>query len=636
MRYKRKKLLVMVLFSAFIVPMFFLFTTKMVEATVQNSTINTLSAKNIKIVPEKADISTGETVKLSIEGYKGKITWVSSDPYIAEVDKSGLVTGRHKAGKVIITAKTSNKTFTCKIKNSTVMRDITAKQLVSEIKIGTNFASVLDYIDFNYKRGYNDYNNSSSEVGIMFTIWEPGKDYYYSDQGISMRKGDSIHQSIPLNSLNDCDSSLKLSSAVIQTGYSGNVDGKIIIKVSNAKITVGKTVYELKYLNGTHSMTMYAEQNTSSGIWNCGNSVGDKEKSGLPKLSKLVGGVFEADIKIVDLVEPNRVDKTTYYLTNEGMCSLPTKKMVDELKKEGYDAIRLTVSWTPHMNDSTFVIDKSWFNKVEEVVNWVLDNDMYVIINSHYDYLRRSWIKDRWSGVWMLPKYKDSVDSRYSAMWTQIANKFKNYDDYLIFEDMNEPYMSFDEYLSEGGEQDTFDAIQADRVNELNEIFYSVVRKSGGNNTERFLMLACVYEKTSHLSYLDLADKDKIIATAHTYYDPCEGVYTNGFDSLAGFEVLVDKDMERISAFIEKTGVPVIIGEFGNTEVIENKERIEQAIYLVKKAAEIGVPCFWWECAMSKGEAANTKYSLYNREEMKWAHKDILQAIISTAKANKE
>ncbi|HYE82419.1 MAG TPA: cellulase family glycosylhydrolase [Clostridia bacterium] len=206
-----------------------------------------------------------------------------------------------------------------------------------------------------------------------------------------MLKGDSIHWVIPLKSLDNCVPSLKLNCAVIQTYYAGSIDGKMTIKVSDAKITVGNTVYKLDYLNGTHTMTMYAEKNPSNGIYNCGNSVGDNANSGLPDLTKLVGGIFEADITIVDLIEPGRPDKSMHYLTNEGMNKLPTKEMVDALKNAGYDAVRLTVSWTPHMNDSTFVIDKAWLDKVEEQVNWVLDNDMYCIINSHYDYLSTSY-----------------------------------------------------------------------------------------------------------------------------------------------------------------------------------------------------------------------------------------------------
>jgi endoglucanase len=536
----------------------------------------------------------------------------------------------------VITAKTSDMSLTCQVTNTAIMHGITATELVSKMKIGSNFAAALDYVDFNRKNGYNDYDNTSSIIGIGFTIREPGKDYVYTDWGTSMLKGDSIHQSIPLNSLVGCDPSLKLSRAVIQSFYRGTSDGKMTMMVSNAKIMVGNTEYKLDYLNGTHNMTMYSLKNAETGIFNCGNSVGDEKESDLPQLSKLVGGKFEADIKIIDINETSRDDKTSYYLTCDGVTSLPSKEMVNSLKEAGYDTVRLTVSWTPHMNDQTFLIDKTWFNKVEEMINWILDNDMYCIINSHYDYLKQSWVGDHWDEAWMLPKYQKYVDERFTAMWNQIAEQFKDYDDYLIFEDMNEPYMSYDAYIANGGNAEVYDKTQADRVNALNGIFYSVVQKSGGNNINRFLMLACVLEKSGYLKYMELPNSNRIVATVHTYYEPFNGgLYSNGTDEAASFNTLVDKDMERISAFTKKTSVPVIIGEFANTEAIVNNERIAQATYLVEKAKEIGVPCMWWECVILAWTPDNTKFGLYNREKMNWEHQDILKSIINSAKVQK-
>lgn len=494
----------------------------------------------------------------------------------------------------------------------------------------------MDNIDFSYKIGYDDYENSSSRIFIGFSLFEPGKDGEYFNRGIDMRKGDSIHQVIPLNSLEQCDPSLKLSRAVIGTFYhgSGNADGKMTIKVSNAKITVGNKVYKLDYLNGTNTMTMKAEFNQTYKCWSCGNSIGGTVDSGLPRVSDLLSGVFEADVSIVDITESNRPDKAAYYLTNEEMTNLPTKEMVDALKEAGYDAVRLTVSYTPHMNNNTFIIDKSWLDKVEEEVNWVLSNNMYCIIDSHSDYLGTSWVGDHWSGAWMLPKYQTYVDERFSMMLKQIADRFKDYDDYLLFESMNEPGMNYDAYISEGGKPDGFNAMQAGRVNALNDTFYSVVQNSGSNNQKRFLMFPCISEIYGYLDYLKLPASNKIIASVHSYFFPHEnGKYTDTFvDEQASFETVVEKGMSRIAAFITKTGVPVIIGEFGNTEELENNARIYQASYLVDKAAEIGVPCFWWECGVDINKEAKERFGLYDRSSKSWAHKDILQAIINAAK----
>jgi len=612
-------------------------TDSIPSATTSSSAVDTIKIKAApELVTTDAGIRTSETLKLVVKNYDGNIDWVSSDPYIASVDKSGVVTGMHKAGVVSITAKAGDEVLTCKVTNNITMQDISAKELVSKIKIGSNFASTLDYIDFDHRIGYDDYENGSSKIFIAFSLFEPGKDGYYFNQGINMRKGDSIHQVIPLNGLGQCDPSLKLSRAVLQTFYhgNGNSDGKMTIKVSNAKVTVGDKVYRLDYLNGTNTVIMKAELNQAYKVWSSGNSIGDTANSDLPKVSELLGGVFEADITIIDINEANKPDKATYYITNEGMNKLPTKEMVKTLKEAGYDAIRLTVSYTPHMNNNTFIIDKSWFDKVEEEINWILSNNMYCIINSHYDYLGTSWVGDHWSGAWMLPKYRTYVDERFAMMWKQIAERFKDYDDYLMFESMNEPGMSYDVYISEGGKPDDFNTIQADCINELNNSFYSAVQNTGGNNQKRFLMFPSINEIYGYLDYLKLPASNKIIASVHSYFFPQEnGSFTDTFvNTQASYEAVVQRDMSQIAAFMAKTGVPVIIGEFVSTQEVENNARIYQASYLVDKAAEIGVPCLWWECGDQSQVNGNEKFSLYDRESMNWVHKDILQAIVNMAK----
>ncbi|HYE82418.1 MAG TPA: hypothetical protein VEG39_09665 [Clostridia bacterium] len=171
-----------VLIFVFIFMMISLFNGIIANAEEQEPiTTETEKIKAPELVTSIAEIHSDEELILSVKNYSGSIAWASSDPYIATVDKNGIVTGRHKAGVTYITAKTSDMSLTCKVTNNTVMNDISAKELVSKIKIGSNFASSLDYIDFDNKMGYNDYYNRSSEVNIAFTLWEPGKDYFYSD-----------------------------------------------------------------------------------------------------------------------------------------------------------------------------------------------------------------------------------------------------------------------------------------------------------------------------------------------------------------------------------------------------------------------------------------------------------------------
>jgi len=432
---------------------------------------------------ESAPLKPTETIKLVVSDAQN-VMWTSSNPYVASVDQNGIVIGRHKGGIATITGKADGVVYTCTVTNTVNMRDNTAKQALSEMKIGTNYASALDVIDWDFNHGFDPY-----------------------------------------------------------------------------------------------------------------------------------------------AIKHNGLDKLHYYLTKTGDVP-PTTDMIRIFKEAGYDSIRLNVSWSLYTNDQTYKIDDDFLNTVEQYVSAILDNGMYCILNSHYDYLNRSWVGDKWAEDWMRPEYKSYVDARFKAIWKQVADRFSSYDDYLIFEPMNEPCMSDSVLHSTGSEKD-MEQMQRDRVNELNKLFYDTVRSSGGNNEKRVLALSPALNNASELQYLNIPNDDKLMVEVHYYYQNDDGGPVTEWSSSNSLNTKkVDEEFKTIKQYINKTGIPIILGEWGSTAAMPIEERIDQATYIIKKARNLGIPCFWWECGWKESEGANENFPLFDRHNMQWAFPDLLKAIM--------
>ena len=150
-----------------------------------------------------------------------------------------------------------------------------------------------------------------------------------------------------------------------------------------------------------------------------------------------------------------------------------TRQLIDSVKKAGFNAIRIPVAYS-HMVDNQVncKIKWAWKKRIEEVVRYVLDNDMYAIINIH------------WDGGWMNnPVYAQqaAVNAKIDSLWKQIAVYFRDYDDHLLFAGTNEVHIEGN-YNAPGPENI---AVQ----NSFNRTFVNTVRATGGRNSYRFLVV---------------------------------------------------------------------------------------------------------------------------------------------------
>ncbi|KAG8919162.1 hypothetical protein FRC02_001853 [Tulasnella sp. 418] len=150
-----------------------------------------------------------------------------------------------------------------------------------------------------------------------------------------------------------------------------------------------------------------------------------------------------------------------------------TAQTFDDIKAAGFKSVRIPVTWTHHFQTEapSYTVDPTWMTRVETVVDWALARGVWVVLNVHHD----SW---EWAD---LSKYTPGQVDKFEKLWTQIATRFKNKSEKLIFESLNEPAGSPDNQVT------------ADLYNDLNTRFLNIVRNSGGYNAKRITSLPSLH-----------------------------------------------------------------------------------------------------------------------------------------------
>lgn len=290
-----------------------------------------------------------------------------------------------------------------------------------------------------------------------------------------------------------------------------------------------------------------------------------------------------------------------------------TKEMIQSVKNAGFNAIRIPITWGEHMNGDT--IDSEWLERTAEIVDYAYNEGMFVIINMHHD-----------DYIWFEPTDSEySADSaKLKAIWGQIAARFADYGDRLLFEGMNEPRTvgSSDEWM--GGT-----APERAVINKYEQDFVDTVRKSGGNNAERSLIITsyAASAETSAINDVVVPNNGNIIVSIH-YYAPWQ--FSDGTSTVfdeAGKSELDAKFAELKKKFADK-GTPVIIGEFGCVNAAPENVRTEYYNYYIKSAMSQGIKCFIWDNGISTGDQS---FGIFNRSSLSW-NEAILKAITDATK----
>ena len=309
-----------------------------------------------------------------------------------------------------------------------------------------------------------------------------------------------------------------------------------------------------------------------------------------------------------------------------------TKAMIDAVKAQGFSAVRVPVSWGNHTTGDNFTIDSKWLARVKEVVDYCIDNDMYVILNIHHDTSTQYYYPSS--------EYKEQSVKFVTSIWTQVAKYFKDYDQKLIFETLNEPRLAgtgdewwFDVNYPNNAVRDSISAINA-----LNQTAVDAIRAAGGKNTDRCIMVpgygasidGCT---TSTFKLPDDSTPNRLIVSVHAYTPYNFALNANG---TAEFTNDLKNEVDYLystikSHFIDK-GVPAIIGETSASNKNNAAERVKWAQYYMGKSAEYGVPCMLWDNNAFNGGDRGECHGHLNRSTLGWYDKAFVDAVIKYGK----
>mgnify|MGYP004624624133 FL=1 len=331
--------------------------------------------------------------------------------------------------------------------------------------------------------------------------------------------------------------------------------------------------------------------------------------------------------------------KTNAPLSYETYWGQPktTQAMIDGMKAAGFDTIRIPVAWmtnATHLYEGDYTIDTGYMDRVEEVVRYARKAGMYVIINDH------------WDGGWYGMFGSESAETRalameaYKGMWQQIAERFRDYSDYLIFESANEELGGrFDEnsplYCSDSVVTYLTDDERYALTNEINQTFVDVVRATGGNNATRFLLIAGYstnIDQTCDDRFQmpkDTADS-KLMVSVH-YYDPwsycgaSSAASATKWGKVSDYEYL-DQQLAKMTKFTE-AGYGVVIGEYGalpGSDGLKDNTLAYHTAFL-DACTKYNLTNCLWDCS-----------GLYKRVSQTFADDDILAMYQEKRQANEE
>lgn len=312
----------------------------------------------------------------------------------------------------------------------------------------------------------------------------------------------------------------------------------------------------------------------------------------------------------------NQLESVTDNVPEETNWGNPviTEKLIQSVKAAGFKSIRIPVSYFAKIDDDKdYTIDSKWLDRVQEVVDYCIKNDLYAVINIHGDGYNTI------DGSWLLcnGKNQTEIKKKYKKVWKQIAERFKNYDEHLLFESMNE---EFDGSYSEPNKE------YYQNINDYNQIFVDTVRETGDNNTKRWLIIPGWNTNIDYTAgdygfklptdqYRDKSidkEEQRIMISVHYYspWDFCGGEncvitqWGNEADDPSKTSTTCDETYMKNQLNLMKTtfadkGYPVFIGEYGSIDKTSyDSENEYYRAYFARKLCQLSrkngcIPMYW-------------------------------------------
>lgn len=294
----------------------------------------------------------------------------------------------------------------------------------------------------------------------------------------------------------------------------------------------------------------------------------------------------------------------------------PTKELISKVKSSGFNTIRIPVTWRTHQeNTPPYQIEEAYLKRVKVVVDYAMENDMFIMLNTHHD-----------TDVFQ-PKVSTEarVSERLKNTWLQIATYFEAYDEKLLFEILNEPRV-------QGNSEEWYAGNASTRrvLNNLHKVGVDAIRSTGGNNTKRQLIISTWAGKTNNtaMNALTIPNNDpNIIVTVHAY-TPFEVAHDAKrlWNGQADLNTLT-QDLENVKRkWIDNSNRAVILGEWAmlnnNPDTGRSTTKEQRAAYseiYIKEAKKRGMPTVLWD--------DNGWYRALNRQTLEWDSPGQIEAI---------
>ncbi|MDX3230302.1 glycoside hydrolase family 5 protein [Streptomyces sp. ME19-01-6] len=343
----------------------------------------------------------------------------------------------------------------------------------------------------------------------------------------------------------------------------------------------------------------------------------------------------------------NQLEATTNGYPSETAWGQPTvtQALIDKVRAAGFKTIRIPVSYLGYIGPGpNYTINATWLNRVQEVVNYAYNRGLHVVINMHGDGYKNV------SGSWLIcdSSSQTTIKAKYEKAWQQIANRFKNYDQRLILESMNEEF---------DGQYGRPTQPCYSNINSYNQTFVDTVRKTGGNNSSRWLLVAgwntnidytagnygFKLPSDQYRSPSIPANERRIMISVH-HYAPWDfageenGTITQwgraatnpSRKSTWGQEDYLDAQLKTMHDVFVTKGYPVVVGEYGaidksSFDSSNNRYRADFARAVAATAKKYGAASVYWD----NGATGRYGFGLFDRRSLTVTQQGIINGIMS-------
>lgn len=308
------------------------------------------------------------------------------------------------------------------------------------------------------------------------------------------------------------------------------------------------------------------------------------------------------------------IDFTTGIPSETGWGAVETtQELITAVHDMGFNTLRIPITYGNLINED-YSIDEKWLNRLQEIVDYGISQDMYVMFNIHHD---SAFDQDIWLNITNRTETElEAIYQKYEGVWKTLATRFRDYDEHLIFEGMNETGFNGGTDKEESANE------QLAIINRINQIFVDTVRSTDGNNAKRWLAVPTTFTKiaiaigTEEVPEYDFKiPKDPVnhvMVSVHTYETFGVSSYGETFQKLS-------------QRYVQK-GIPILLGEYGWGEVIGDAKKAYSYEGANRYAKQYGIIPVAWDNHSTV--MTNDGFQLVDREKCAPYKKAIVNALM--------